>query len=65
MRLYRYGTENQAGPLYIRELRIKAGFTQEQVAAKLQVQGINMGKLGLQFAIRFSQRIFDMLHPFQ
>lgn len=28
----------------IRELRIKSGFTQEQVAAKLQVQGINMSR---------------------
>lgn len=28
----------------IRQLRIAAGFTQEQVAAKLQTQGINMSR---------------------
>lgn len=28
----------------IRQLRIKAGYTQEQVAAKLQVLGVNMSR---------------------
>lgn len=28
----------------LRQLRLKAGFTQEQVAAKLQTQGINISR---------------------
>lgn len=45
MKLYKYedGKCNASGP-YIRELREKAGLSQEQLAARLQLAGLEMNQ---------------------
>lgn len=47
MRLYTIGNECNISGQRIREARIAAGLSQEQLAARLQLEGLQMGQMAV------------------